>query len=648
VNLFPEVKTNKHRQFALRIVSLYILVGIFWILFSDPMFVYLLPNTNSFASYVHYKRIANVLITAFLLYFLVRKTLQQTRTQLSLNSSIDNWKFVLEGPGDGVWDWDLQTNQLIRSVRWKEMFGYSEQILGTEIEDAQKLIHPEDIELARQNINDFIAGKVSVLTSEFRLLCFDGSWRWVLSRGMLFSSALGGKPIRVIGTHTDITARKLSEEKYFKLANYDQITQLPNRALFLDRFALDIKRSKRQRQSITLIYLDIDKFKEINDTLGHNVGNLLLKEVGERLSTGVRASDTVARVAGDDFTIVLNNLDARFTAEITAEELLYKLAQPFQLSNHSVFITGSIGISTYPEDGTDIEVLMSNANQAMYTAKLMGGNCYNYFTASLQDIATKRMYLVNDLRVALEKKEFLLFYQPIINLITGDVHKAEALIRWQHPIRGMVSPIDFIPIAESTGLITEVGNWVFEEAAQQAAIWRKAQPKFQISINKSPMQFKRGIKHTGWLDYLATLEMPGNSIVIEITEGLLLDAKSDVIDQLNEYRKAGIQIAIDDFGTGYSSLAYLRKFEMDYLKIDQSFTNNICSSPSDLALCEVIILMAHKLGMKVIAEGIETQEQLNLLVLSGCDYGQGYLFSKPIPAKDFELKFKVLTDMGKS
>ncbi len=612
------------------------------------MFVYLLPNTNSFASYVHYKRIANVLITAFLLYFLVRKTLQQTRTQLSLNSSIDNWKFVLEGPGDGVWDWDLQTNQLIRSVRWKEMFGYSEQILGTEIEDAQKLIHPEDIELARQNINDFIAGKVSVLTSEFRLLCFDGSWRWVLSRGMLFSSALGGKPIRVIGTHTDITARKLSEEKYFKLANYDQITQLPNRALFLDRFALDIKRSKRQRQSITLIYLDIDKFKEINDTLGHNVGNLLLKEVGERLSTGVRASDTVARVAGDDFTIVLNNLDARFTAEITAEELLYKLAQPFQLSNHSVFITGSIGISTYPEDGTDIEVLMSNANQAMYTAKLMGGNCYNYFTASLQDIATKRMYLVNDLRVALEKKEFLLFYQPIINLITGDVHKAEALIRWQHPIRGMVSPIDFIPIAESTGLITEVGNWVFEEAAQQAAIWRKAQPKFQISINKSPMQFKRGIKHTGWLDYLATLEMPGNSIVIEITEGLLLDAKSDVIDQLNEYRKAGIQIAIDDFGTGYSSLAYLRKFEMDYLKIDQSFTNNICSSPSDLALCEVIILMAHKLGMKVIAEGIETQEQLNLLVLSGCDYGQGYLFSKPIPAKDFELKFKVLTDMGKS
>ncbi|WP_221763233.1 putative bifunctional diguanylate cyclase/phosphodiesterase [Methyloradius palustris] len=609
------------------------------------MFVYLLPNTNSFASYVHYKRIANVLITAFLLYFLVRKTLQQTRTQLSLNSSIENWKFVLEGPGDGVWDWDLETNQVIRSVRWKEMFGYSEQMLDTDLENAQKLIHPEDLELARQNINDFISGKMSVLTSEFRLLCFDGSWRWVLSRGMLFSSALGGKPIRVIGTHTDITARKLSEEKYFQLANYDQITQLPNRALFLDRFALDIKRSKRLRQSITLMYLDLDKFKEVNDTLGHLIGNQLLKEVGERLSSCVRVTDTVARVGGDEFTIVLNNLDAEFTAELTAEALLFKLAQPFQLGNDKVFITGSIGISTYPEDGTDVEVLLSNADQAMYAAKLLGRNRYNYFTASLQEVATKRMHLVNDLRSALQKNEFKLYYQPIVDLITGDVHKAEALIRWIHPVRGMVSPVDFIPLAESTGLIIDIGNWVFEEAAQQAAMWREVRPTFQISINKSPVQFKGGIKHTGWLDYLATLGLPGNSIVIEITEGLLLDAKTDVINQLNEYREAGIQIAIDDFGTGYSSLAYLRKFEMDYLKIDQSFTNNICSSPSDLALCEVIILMAHKLGMKVIAEGIETQEQLNLLVLSGCDYGQGYLFSKPIPAKDFELKFKVLTDM---
>ncbi|MGZ8251252.1 MAG: putative bifunctional diguanylate cyclase/phosphodiesterase [Methylophilaceae bacterium] len=641
MNLFPDIKTHEHGQYALRIVILYVLIGILWVLLSDSVSTYFLANTEHFASYVHYKRLINIVITASLLYFLIRKTLQQTKTQHALNAGIDNWKFILEGPGDGVWDWDLQSNVVVRSARWKEMFGYSDMVLGTTPEDIHKLIHPEDLKRALQDIEYFIAGKMAVLVSEFRLLCADGSWRWVLSRGMLFSEDVGGKPIRMIGTHTDISARKLSEEKYFQLAHYDQITQLPNRSLFLDRLALDINRSKRMEKSITLMYLDLDKFKDVNDTLGHKMGNLLLKEVGDRLSSCVRVTDTVARMGGDEFTIVLNNLDAQFTAEQTAEAILGKLAEPFQLGNNTVFITCSIGISTYPEDGKDIEVLLSNADQAMYEAKQLGRNRYNYFTASLQEIATQRMHLVNDLRVALERQEFRLFYQPIVELMTGDIQKAEALIRWQHPVRGMVSPIEFIPIAESTGLIVEIGNWVFEEAAKQAKLWRTLKPNFQISINKSPVQFKGGVKHTGWMDYLASLNLPGESMVIEITEGLLLEANGPIFEQLNEYRKNGIQIAIDDFGTGYSSLSYLRKFEMDYLKIDQSFTSNITTSSSDLALCEVIILMAHKLGMKVIAEGIETQEQLNLLLKAGCDYGQGYLFSKPVPAVDFETNFKL-------
>ena len=453
---------------------------------------------------------------------------------------------------------------------------------------------------------------------------------------MLFSDKAGDKAVRIIGTHTDISARKLSEEKYFHLAHYDQITGLPNRVLFLDRLELDINRSKRAGKSITLMYLDLDKFKEVNDTLGHKVGNLLLKEVGDRLSNCIRVSDTVARMGGDEFTIVLNYLDAQFTAERTAEAILMKLAGPFQLGQDKVFITCSIGITTYPEDGRDIEVLLSNADQAMYAAKLLGRNRYNYFTASLQEAATSRMHLVNDLRVALQRQEFRLFYQPIVELNTGEIHKAEALIRWQHPLRGMVSPVDFIPIAESTGLIVEIGNWVFEEAAKQAKIWRESHPSFQISINKSPVQFRRGINHTKWLDYLADLDLPGNSMVIEITEGLLLDANKPIVDMLNEYRTSGMQIAIDDFGTGYSSLSYLHKFDMDYLKIDRSFTNKITHSASDWALCEVIILMAHKLGMKVIAEGVETQAQLDLLASAGCDYGQGYLFSKPVPVDEFE------------
>ncbi len=637
MNLFPDVKALEHRQFAFRIVLLYVLIGILWVLFSDETFTYLFSNTDYFSSYVHYKRIVTIVITASLLYFLIRKTLQQTNTQHSLNAGIDNWKFVLEGPGDGVWDWDLRSNELIRSARWKEMFGYSDINLGTSPDDINKLIHPEDLNHALKDIDDFIAGKMAVLISEFRLLCFDGSWRWVLSRGMLFSENPDDKPIRMIGTHTDISARKLSEEKYFHLAHYDQVTGLPNRVLFLDRLDMDIKRSKRAGKSITLMYLDLDKFKEVNDTLGYKIGNLLLKEVGDRLTNCIRVTDTVARMGSDEFTIVLNYLDAQFTAERTAEAILVKLVEPFQLGNETVFITCSIGITTYPEDGTDIEALLSNADQAMYAAKLLGRNRYNYFTPSLQEAATSRMHLVNDLRVALYRQEFCLFYQPIVELSTGEIHKAEALIRWQHPLRGMVSPVDFIPIAESTGLIIEIGNWVFEEAAKQAKIWRKLHPKFQVSINKSPVQFRRGINHTMWLDYLAELDLPGNSMVIEITEGLLLDANKPIIDMLNEYRTVGIQIAIDDFGTGYSSLSYLHKFDIDYLKIDRSFTNKITESASDWALCEVIILMAHKLGMKVIAEGIETQEQLNLLVSAGCDYGQGYLFSKPVPSADFKM-----------
>ncbi|MBA3696282.1 MAG: EAL domain-containing protein [Methylotenera sp.] len=636
MNLFPEVKNHKYKLFTFKIIFLYLLIGFIWVVFSDSIFTERNSNPAYFEVFVHYKRFINILFTASLLYLLISKTFQQIKTQKSLNTGIDNWKFVLEGPGDGLWDWDLQSNKLTRSERWKEIFGYSNLELGTAPEDTHKLIHPEDSKKVLKDIEDFIAGKMAVLFSEFRMLCHDGSWRWVSSRGMLFSDTAGGKPTRIIGTHTDISVLKLSEDKYFQLAHYDQITQLPNRALFLDRFALDIKRCMRMGNSITLLYLDLDEFKEVNDTLGHMMGNVLLKEVGTRLTSSVRATDTVARIGGDEFVIVLNNLNKNFTAEISAQAILTKLAEPFQLGNDTAHITCTIGISTYPEDGTDIEVLLSNADQAMYAAKLLGKNRYNYFTASLQKIATERMHLVNDLRVALHRNEFQLFYQPIFNIHTGEVHKAEALIRWMHPIRGMVSPGDFIPIAESTGLIVEIGNWVFEEAVRQAVIWRKQDPNFQISINKSPVQFKLGLKHIGWIEYLRQLDLPGSSIVIEITEGLLLDAKSPVIKKLADYRDAGIQIAIDDFGTGYSSLSYLRKFEMDYLKIDQSFTSNIATSASDMALCEVIILMAHNLGMKVIAEGIETQKQLDLLLNAGCDLGQGYFFSKPVTATAFE------------
>ena len=385
------------------------------------------------------------------------------------------------------------------------------------------------------------------------------------------------------------------------------------------------------------MFLDLDRFKEVNDTLGHDMGDLLLKETAVRLTHCVRADDTVARMGGDEFTIILNELDNQLSTERIAQDILDRLSEPFRLGAEVVYITTSIGISVYPVDGNEVEVLLKNADQAMYAAKELGRNRYHYFTSSMQDEALARMHLSSDLRGAVATDQFRLYYQPIVDFKTGIVHKAEALIRWEHPTRGLVSPVEFIPIAEDTGIIIEIGDWVFNEAVNQVMKWQRYDPEFQISVNRSPVQFRTNLKQNlHWVNHLAALDLPGNSICIEITEGLLLDARDSVIHQLECYSKAGIQISIDDFGTGYSSLAYLRKFDIDYVKIDKSFTSNIQHGSSDMVLCEAIIVMAHKLGKKVVAEGIETQEQMDLLIAAGCDYGQGYLFSKPIPAKAFE------------
>ncbi|MGZ4960506.1 MAG: putative bifunctional diguanylate cyclase/phosphodiesterase, partial [Methylomonas sp.] len=299
--------------------------------------------------------------------------------------------------------------------------------------------------------------------------------------------------------------------------------------------------------------------------------------------------------------------------------------------------TGSIGITLYPNDAKTSDELIKNADQAMYVSKSNGRNCFSYFTRSMQDNAQARLKLTSDLRTAVAQKQFELFYQPIVDLSTGKIHKAEALIRWNHPARGIVSPADFIPIAEENGLIIEMGDWIFKEAANFAKHISKATNQaFQISVNKSPIQFNERLKGEDWLAYLNDIGLQPKQIVVEITEGLLLNLDATVRSRLLEFRDAGIEVAIDDFGTGYSSLSYLHKFDIDYLKIDQSFTKNIQSGSSEMAICEAIILMAHKLGLKVIAEGVETEDQRNLLAAAGCDLAQGYLYSKPLPAKDFE------------
>lgn len=447
-----------------------------------------------------------------------------------------------------------------------------------------------------------------------------------------------GEVERRVAMFSEITVRKQIEQTIWRQANFDPLTNLANRRMFLERLGVEIKKCHRDQRFLAVMLLDLDHFKEVNDTLGHGMGDQLLRDTARRLQSCVREADTVARMGGDEFTIILSDLGTQNDVARVADCILDQLTRPFSLNGEQAYISVSIGITLYPHDAKDSDQLIKNADQAMYYAKQQGRNCYSYFTAEMEQTAQKRLRLTNELRQAVTNQEFLVYYQPIVDLADRSIHKAEALVRWQHPQRGLVSPVEFISLAEETGLILEIGDWVFKTAASQVAAWRKTyRDDFKISVNKSPVQINRKRpQNQNWATYLAGVGIPGDCLIMEITEGLLLDVNGTVSDLLFAYRDAGIQVAIDDFGTGYSSLAYLKKFDIDYLKIDQSFTRNLTESSSDLALCQAIIVMAHKLGLKVIAEGIETEQQLQLLEDAGCDFGQGYYFARPLPAEAFE------------
>ncbi len=363
------------------------------------------------------------------------------------------------------------------------------------------------------------------------------------------------------------------------------------------------------------------------------MGDQLLIETARRLKDCVRESDLVARFGGDEFSVILTGIKNNGSIQRICHDITTKLSQPLILNNETVYIGASIGIALYPQDSESVDDLYKYADQAMYDAKRAGRNRYAFFTQALQDQANKQRKISADLRIAIEQNQFKVLYQPIIDLSNHTIYKAEALIRWLHPEKGMISPAEFIPIAEENGLIIEIGDWVFKQAAMQAKIFRKHyHPDFQISINKSPVQFynTNTSAQENWSLFLRTINLPGDGITVEITEGLLLDSVSVVKEKLTNFHESGMQISLDDFGTGYSALSYLKKFDIDYIKIDQSFVRNIETDAYDSVLCKTIISMAHKLGMKVVAEGIETQEQHQFLLNAGCDYGQGYLFSRPV------------------
>jgi diguanylate cyclase (GGDEF)-like protein/PAS domain S-box-containing protein len=467
-----------------------------------------------------------------------------------------------------------------------------------------------------------------------------------------------GQVRRYVAIAADITNQKKAEAVIWQQANHDLLTNLPNRHRLHELMQQLLDRSRRDKFAFAVLHVDLDHFQQVNDTLGHGVGDQLIVEAAGRISACLDLdADTLAHLGGDEFVVLSGALvDASPKVEQVASDILRTLAQPFCLNAETIYISASIGIARYPVDAQDVARLLKNADQTKQMAKSDGRNRFCYFTASMEQAAKTRMQLANDMRGALAAHQFEVVYQPIVNLATGVMVKAEALLRWHHPQRGMVGPAEFIPIAEETGLIGEIGDWVFKEAAQTAKRWCSrcrflvnglctrtsadhgviAACQHQISVNKSPRQFFAGNTDKSWIDYLRENNIPAGCITIEITEGLLLDQNPEVMAKFMTFRDAGIQLALDDFGTGYSAMSYLKKFDIDYLKIDRSFVRDIVTDPSDRAIAEAVIAMAHKLGMKVVAEGVETIEQRDLLVAAACDYGQGYLFAKPMQRAEFE------------
>jgi len=444
-----------------------------------------------------------------------------------------------------------------------------------------------------------------------------------------------GQIINFVATGRDITSRMENEERLSFMAHHDALTELPNRTLFMDRLSQSLAHARRYSKRVAVLFIDLDRFKNINDTLGHDIGDQMLAQLADRLGASIRQGDTVARLGGDEFAVLLNDIENEQVVSQLAKMILLALEQPLEVEGRELFITASIGISMFPNDGDEPGTLLKNADIAMYKAKDMGKNNYQFYSVDMSARAFQRLTMENSLRRALEREEFSLFYQPQFNLKTNEITGVEALIRWQHPDLGMVLPNDFIPLLEETGLINQVGYWIVATACRQLQTWHKAGfSNLMMSLNISGRQFHDR-------DFIGKIEASINEsgvspcmMELEITESILMENQQRTVAALEALEKMGFRIAIDDFGTGYSSFGYLRRFKVDTLKVDQSFIHDVTDNPDDAAITSAIIAMAQSLKLKVIAEGVETQQQLAFLRKHDCYYVQGYLFSRPLPADE--------------
>lgn len=564
------------------------------------------------------------------------------KTQQELEESKEKYALTLKGTNDGVWDWDLKTNEVYLSARWKHILGFDDEEFSDNYNEWFSRIHRDDLPLFNQKIKQYVNNKIEHFEIEYRILNKNDNYTWILCKSAALRDKKG-KAYRMIGSHTDISQHKVNETMLNQLlhnASHDMLTGLPNRSLFIEKLERALVNSKRKKDYIfAVMYIDLDRFKVINDSLGHSVGNLLLVEVAKKIQKLLDFECTLARLGGDEFGILIEDVEEHDQVIKIAKKIQKEIKKSFNLDGHEVFSASSIGITFSSYGYERSEEVLRDADLALYKAKAMGRSRYEVFDSGMHIHALELLQLETDLRYAIERNEFILHYQPIISFKTGKISGFEALIRWIHKKRGLISSATFIPIAEETGLIIPIGHWVMQEACRQIRIWNdkySMDEPFTISVNISGKQFSHPNLIENITEIIDNSNIEPHTLKLEITESTIMENAENARIMLQQLRDLNIQLQIDDFGTGYSSLSYLHRFPVNTLKVDRSFVSRIGSDDENVEIVKTIISLARNLNMQSIAEGIETIEQCEKIRSLECEYGQGFYFSKPVSVEEIE------------